>query len=82
MDERRSSAGPRFAYRPEGRADVVRVDLFGETSDWLNPIPLRREQDGTFACTIDLPPGVYQYKLRVTDATGDRARRVALPARR
>jgi len=52
----------RFEYRPRGR-DVVRVDLFGESSDWRNPVGLDRETDGTFACVVDLPPGIYQYKF-------------------
>ncbi len=69
VDHRRSSVGQRFAYRAEGK--IARVDLFGETSDWRTPIELRREEDGTFARTIALPAGVYQYKLRVTDASGD-----------
>lgn len=70
VDDRRTTVGQRFAYRPEGPRHVERVELFGETSDWLNPILLEREQDGTFARTVDLPTGVYQYKLRVTDTSG------------
>ena len=46
------------------------MDLFGETSDWLNPIELRREDDGTFARSVVLPAGVYQYKLRLTEPSG------------
>lgn len=41
------------------------VDLLGEASDWHNPIALARNADGTFAATLDLPRGVYQYKLLV-----------------
>lgn len=63
----------RFELRLSEHADdassVTRVDLFGEVSDWLNPIPLRRD-DGpsaiSFGVEIDLPPGVYQYKFLVT----------------
>lgn len=46
------------------------MDLFGETSDWLNAIELLREDDGTFARSVDLPAGVYQYKLRLTEPSG------------
>jgi len=39
-DERRFSAGVRFAHLPEGPREIARVDLVGETPDWLNPIEL------------------------------------------
>ena len=45
------------------------VDLFGEITDWQSPIALRREGD-TFFTAVDLPPGVYQYKLRGQDEDG------------
>jgi len=61
----------RFAHLPEGPREIARVDLFGETSDWLNPIELPRQPDGSFARTIELPPGVFQYKLRLTDTSGE-----------
>lgn len=54
-----------FAYRPPAGSDATRVELLGETSDWRNGIALARQPDGTFARTIDLPVGVYQYKLLV-----------------
>src|SRR4051812_39372610 len=56
--------GHRFrpASRPGGTEEVL---LFGEASDWINPIPLVAEGDGTFSAPVELPVGVYQYKLRV-----------------
>lgn len=46
------------------REIVTRVDVFGEVGDWRNGIELRRGSllPG-FSVAIDLPPGVYQYKL-------------------
>ncbi len=41
-----------------------RVELFGEMGDWLTPRLL--DGDGiTFGTSLDLPDGVYAYKLRV-----------------
>jgi cyclomaltodextrinase / maltogenic alpha-amylase / neopullulanase len=60
----------RFAWFPEVGGYDDRVELLGETSDWRSPIELVREADGAFARTIDLPPGVYQYKLRIIDERG------------
>lgn len=48
---------------------AARVDLLGEASDWRNPIALSRASDGAFAATLDLPRGIYQYKLLVDGAT-------------
>jgi cyclomaltodextrinase / maltogenic alpha-amylase / neopullulanase len=39
------------------------VSLLGEASDWRSPIALVAEADGTFTTTLELPTGVYQYKL-------------------
>jgi cyclomaltodextrinase / maltogenic alpha-amylase / neopullulanase len=46
--------------------DGARVELFGEMSDWLNPIHVDRDGHAQIA----LPRGVYQYKLRVTRPDG------------
>jgi glycosidase/MoaA/NifB/PqqE/SkfB family radical SAM enzyme len=40
----------------------LRVELFGETSDWLNPVLLQPCPQG-LAATLELPAGVYSYKL-------------------
>jgi glycosidase/MoaA/NifB/PqqE/SkfB family radical SAM enzyme len=52
-----------FRFVPTGRAE--RVDLLGEVSDWRNAVRLTRQDDGSFATTLDVPVGVYQYKLLV-----------------
>lgn len=54
-------------FRPED-ASVARVEVLGETSDWRNPIALERGEDGAFGRELDLPVGVYQYKLRLDEA--------------
>ncbi|MBS2012304.1 MAG: radical SAM protein [Deltaproteobacteria bacterium] len=67
-----------IAFRVELAAE--RVDLLGEVGDWRNPIRLARGDDGAFTTTLDLPRGVYQYKLLVDervwtlDPRGDRTR--------
>lgn len=58
----------RFAIRPP--RTLAHVDLFGEVSDWRNPIALAPEGD-RFTTTLDLPPGLYQYKLRGRGDGGD-----------
>lgn len=50
-----------FRYRPG--APARQVSLLGEVGDWANPLPLAREHDGSFTRALDLPVGVYQYKL-------------------
>lgn len=52
----------RFEYNPQGHV-VTRVDLLGEPSDWRNPIAFERADEGGFVAVVDLPTGVYQYKL-------------------
>ncbi len=47
-------------------ANASRIELFGETSDWLNPIQL----DANGQASVALPAGVYQYKFRVTYPDG------------
>lgn len=53
--------------RPGGGAR--RVELLGELGDWRTPIALAPEPDGAFAASLDLPCGVYEYKLLVDGAT-------------
>lgn len=65
--DQRAIVKHRFEYRPQGHP-VTCVELFGETSDWRNSIPLANEGNDTFATSIELPTGVYQYKLLVRAA--------------
>ena len=46
--------------------EASRVELFGETSDWLNGIQL----DASGHAYVPLPVGVYQYKFRLTYPDG------------
>jgi len=53
--------------REEGQ-DLPRVDLLGEISDWQTGLPLVVREDGGEIIAereLDLPAGVYSYKLRV-----------------
>lgn len=52
-----------FRFVPDRAAG--RVELLGEVSDWRNGLALTREADGAFTRTLDVPVGVYQYKLLV-----------------
>lgn len=56
-------------FRLEPAPGATRVELLGEVTDWRNAIALERAPDGSFARTIDLPCGVYQYKLLVDGTT-------------
>jgi len=59
-----------IAFRVEvGSGEPGHVDLLGEASDWRNPIALSRASDGAFVATLDLPRGIYQYKLLVDGTT-------------
>ena len=81
-----------IALRVKPAVPADRVDLLGEASDWHNPIALARESDGTFGRTLDLPRGVYQYKLlarrgdaitwSLDEGRGARSRRGARARRR
>lgn len=55
-------------YRPRPGERPSSVKVLGELSDWVNPIALEPQADGSFARALDVPPGVYQTKLRVDGA--------------
>lgn len=57
-----------FRHRPGTGAAPKAVLLAGETSDFRNARALRREADGSFALELELPVGVYAYKLIVDGA--------------
>lgn len=54
-----------IAFRTRPVAPAARVLLLGEIRDWRNGVALARTEDGAFEATLDLPAGVYQYKLLV-----------------
>ena len=65
----RAAQGITFRFRPIPTGPPVhRVQLFGEVGDWINPIAMTRQADGSFEVTLDLPVGVYAYKLVVDGA--------------
>jgi cyclomaltodextrinase / maltogenic alpha-amylase / neopullulanase len=53
----------RLQVRPTGPAPK-RVEVLGEVGDWLNPIALQPCEQG-WCCELELPAGVYSYKLRI-----------------
>ena len=68
-----------IAFRTRPVAPAMRVLLLGEIRDWRNGVALAAAPDGAFAATLELPPGVYQYKLIVDgswalDASNERTR--------
>lgn len=72
-----------ITFRFVPTAPAQRVELLGEVSDWRNGIALTRGDDGAFTRSLDLPIGVYQYKLLVDgrwmlDPSNERTRGVGL----
>jgi 1,4-alpha-glucan branching enzyme len=52
----------RFVYRPEKR--VKKVSLAGNFNGW-QPATMRKQKNGSYAATLPIPPGSYQYKFMV-----------------
>jgi cyclomaltodextrinase / maltogenic alpha-amylase / neopullulanase len=55
----------RFVFRPPLGTCPRTVALFGEASDWVNPLTMERQDDGSFTVDVALGPGAYAYKLRI-----------------
>ena len=53
-------------FRPAS-GHAARVTLLGEATDWIHERVLDPAPDGTFGTTLELPVGVYQYKLRADE---------------
>ena len=65
MPETKRSKRVRFSYQAPG---VKAVMLAGDFTDWMaGARPMRRDRprSSTFATTVSLPPGSYQYKFVV-----------------
>ena len=46
--------------------DAAKVLLVGDFTGWNeNPIPLRRQKDGSWRATIPLEPGTHEYRFLV-----------------
>jgi 1,4-alpha-glucan branching enzyme len=52
----------RFTLKPGPAA--VKVALVGDFSKW-QPTAMKKQKDGSFAATVSLAPGTYEYKLIV-----------------
>ena len=52
----------RFAFKPARGGKKVK--LAGEFNDWI-PSTMRKRKDGSFALTVELSPGTYEYKFIV-----------------
>lgn len=55
-----------FEYRPGRREKqtLKEVNLAGEFNGWdAFKTPMKRDDDGVFRVSLDLPPGTYQWKL-------------------
>jgi 1,4-alpha-glucan branching enzyme len=52
----------RFALTPAG--SVKKVELAGSFNDW-HPSALKKQKDGSFAATVAIPAGRYEYKFVV-----------------
>ncbi len=51
----------RFSILP---GDAKKVALAGSFNDWV-PKAMRKQKDGCFACTVELPQGMHEYKFVV-----------------
>ncbi len=53
-----------FSIRPAKPAK--KVSLSASFNEW-KPADCRKQKDGTYALTVKLPPGTYEYKFLVDD---------------
>ena len=54
----------RFVYTPQNGAKTVM--LAGDFNEW-EPKRMTKQKNGSFALTVPLEPGTYQYKYKVDD---------------
>ncbi len=54
----------RFVFSPDW--PVNKVALAGDFSEW-EPVTMRKQKNGTYAATVSIEPGTYQYKFKVND---------------
>lgn len=50
----------RFTVRPPNGA--MKVQVAGDFSKW-QPVPMRKQKNGDYACIVPLKPGTYEYKF-------------------
>ncbi|MGB2823571.1 MAG: glycogen-binding domain-containing protein [Phycisphaerae bacterium] len=58
----RRSATFRFSFRSPG--DVKEVLVAGSFNQW-KPVTMRKQKNGSFAVTLAIPAGTYEYKFIV-----------------
>lgn len=58
-----------FSLAPEIAAEATEGLLLGDFNNWLHEagIELKKQKDGSLKATVDLEPGVYQYRYFLND---------------
>jgi 1,4-alpha-glucan branching enzyme len=54
----------RFVFSPDWPAE--KVALAGDFNEW-EPVTMRKQKNGSFAATLPIEPGTYQYKFKVNE---------------
>lgn len=52
----------KFVFKTE--VPAKKVCVAGSFNDW-EPIQMRKQKNGQYACTVELPRGLYEYKFLV-----------------
>ena len=59
----RESKKETFTYND---ANAQSVSLAGDFTDWeRNAIPMKKQKNGSWKATVNLPPGTYEYRFLV-----------------
>ena len=58
-----------FSLAPEIVAEATEGILLGDFNNWLHEagIKLKKQKDGSLKATVDLEPGIYQYRYFLSD---------------
>lgn len=58
-----------FSLAPEIVADATEGIVLGDFNNWLheNGVKLKKQKDGSLKATLDLEPGIYQYRYFLSD---------------
>ena len=62
--EVKKNGSVRFAFNPENPAK--KVFLVGSFNNW-DPVQMRKQKNGSYVRTMELPKGVYEYKFIIDD---------------
>lgn len=52
------------AFKVKAAAKAQKAALAGDWNNW-QPVTMRKQKDGTFIVSVDIPPGRYEYKFVV-----------------